>query len=216
MKYELAIFDMDGTILDTIDDLADATNHVLEQYGMPLHTVDEVKGFVGNGIHKLIERAVAPGADEETVEKVFDSFNEYYKGHCAIKTKPYDGINETIEKLKAAGVITAVVSNKADYGVQSLCEEYFKGLFDYAVGDKNGQRRKPYPDSVFEVLEKFSIEKKDAVYIGDSEVDYKTAINAGLDSIMVTWGFREEKMLRELGAKTFAHNPEDVGKIILE
>ncbi|MCR5272721.1 MAG: HAD family hydrolase [Lachnospiraceae bacterium] len=215
MKYKLAIFDMDGTILNTIDDLADSLNVVLKEYDMPTHTVEEVKNFVGNGIHKLIERAVPKGSDNETIERVFDSYNRYYKEHCAVKTKPYDGIKETIIELKEAGVITAVVSNKADYGVQSLCEDYFDGLFDFALGEKEGVRRKPCPDSVNAVMEKFKTEKKDTVYIGDSEVDFETSRNANVDVIMVAWGFRDEKTIRDLGAKTIVHKPVEIKNIIL-
>lgn len=213
--YDIAIFDMDGTILNTLDDLADSMNYVLKQYNMPVRTIDEVRNFVGNGIRKLIERAAKEGTSEEQIDEMFNTFNEYYKTHCAVKTKAYDGIKELIVKLKAAGIKTAVISNKADYGVQALCEQYFDGLFDYAVGEKKGVRRKPCADSVYHVLEYFDIRQNRAVYIGDSDVDYKTSVNAGVDSIMVTWGFRDEEFLRAIGATRFVNRPEEIYDIII-
>lgn len=215
MRYKLAIFDMDGTILNTLEDLTDSTNYALRANGMPERTIEEVRGFVGNGIRKLIERAVGEGSDNETTDMVFDCFKEYYRTHCAIKTRPYDGIIDTINALKNKGVMTAVVSNKADFAVQSLCEDYFEGLFDYAVGDKEGQRRKPYPDAVYEVLDRLKVDKADAVYIGDSEVDYMTAKNSGLDVIMVGWGFRDEEFLIAKGAPFVIYDTEDILKLIL-
>lgn len=210
MSYKLAIFDMDGTILNTLEDLADTVNYSLTQYGMPNRTISEVRTFVGNGIRKLIERAVPDGTSEEEIDQVFHTFHEYYKDHCAIKTCPYDGIPETIQAIRDKGIKTAVVSNKADYAVKSLCEDYFKGLFDYSVGDKEGSRRKPYPDGVNEVLDFFGISKDDAVYIGDSDVDFETAKNAGTDVIMVGWGFRDEDFILSLGAKKVLHNPAEI------
>ena len=214
-NYEIAIFDMDGTILNTLDDLAGSANYVLLEYGMPVRTINEIRNFVGNGIRKLIERAAIDGTSDAKIDEMLETFNEYYKVHCADRTKPYDGINELLLKLRASGVKTAVVSNKADYGVQALCEEYFPGLFDYAVGEKAGVRRKPCADSVYHVLERFDIRKEKAVYIGDSDVDYKTAVNAGVDSIMVTWGFRDEVFLRSMGASTFVNKPEAIYDIVI-
>ncbi|MGI6021203.1 MAG: HAD family hydrolase [Lachnospiraceae bacterium] len=214
MKYKIAIFDMDGTILNTIDDLADAMNYCLKCFDMPVRTVDEVRMFVGNGIHKLVERAVPEGTSDETLEEVFKLFNEYYKDHCAIKTRPYDGICEVIEALRKMGMKTAVVSNKADYAVKSLCRDYFPGLFDYSVGDREGQRRKPCPDSVNAVLDYFKLDKSEAVYLGDSDVDLETARNAGMDVIMVGWGFRDEAFLRAAGADTIIHHPTRILEIV--
>lgn len=215
MKYDIAIFDLDGTILDTLEDLADSVNYILGKYEMPTRTIDEVRNFVGNGIRKLIERAAQAGTTEEKIDKMFADFNEYYKLHCSDKTCAYEGIKDAIVKLREAGLKTAVVSNKADYGVQQLCKEYFEGLFDYAVGEKVGINRKPAPDSVLNVLDKFGIQANAAVYIGDSDVDYNTSINAGTDCIMVTWGFRNEQFLRTLGAKVFAHNPNQLYDMIV-
>lgn len=216
MKYELAIFDMDGTILDTLEDLKDTLNYALSKNHYPEHSLDDVRRFVGNGIPKLIERGVPKGTDAESIVQVHKDFMDYYKMHCADKTKPYDGIEELITELRNAGCKTAVVSNKADVAVQELCEQYFEGLFDYAVGDREGIRKKPAPDSVNEVLNHLKVEKPKAVYIGDSEVDIATAYNSGLDSIIVSWGFRDVPFLKEQGAKVIVDKPEEVANIILE
>lgn len=216
MKYELAIFDMDGTILDTLEDLKDTLNYALSKNHYPEHSLDDVRRFVGNGIPKLIERGVPKGTDAESIVRVHKDFMDYYKVHCADKTKPYAGIEELIVELRNAGCKTAVVSNKADVAVQELCKQYFEGLFDYAVGDREGIRKKPAPDSVNEVLNYLKVERSNAVYIGDSEVDIATADNSGLDSIIVSWGFREVPFLKEQGAKVIVDKPEKVAELILE
>ena len=213
--YKLAVFDMDGTILDTLEDLKDSTNFALEKCGYPTRTYDEVRRFVGNGIRKLIERAVPEGLTVEQIDRVHEVFTEHYKVHCADKTKAYDGIKPLLEKLRASGVKTAVVSNKADYGVQELCKEYFDGLFDYAIGEREGIRRKPAPDSVNEALRVLGMSKSEAVYIGDSDVDFETAKNAELPCISVLWGFRDEEFLREKGATLFVHDPAEIYDIIM-
>lgn len=213
--YKVAVFDMDGTILDTLEDLKDSVNYALAECGYPQRTYDEVRGFVGNGIRKLIERAVPKGTESADIDRVHEVFTGYYKLHCADKTKAYDGIKPLIEKLRANGIKTAVVSNKADYGVQELCKQYFDGLFDYAVGEREGIRRKPAPDSVNEALRALGMDKSEAVYIGDSDVDFETAVNAGLPCISVLWGFRDEEFLREKGAKLFVHDPAEIFDIIM-
>lgn len=213
--YKLAVFDMDGTILDTLEDLKDSTNFALEKCGYPTRSYDEVRRFVGNGIRKLIERAVPEGLTVEQIDRVHEVFTEHYKVHCADKTKAYDGIKPLLEKLRASGVKTAVVSNKADYGVQELCKEYFDGLFDYAVGEREGIRRKPAPDAVNEALRVLGIDKSEAVYIGDSDVDFETAKNAELPCISVLWGFRDEEFLREKGGTLFVRDPAEIYDIIM-
>lgn len=213
--YKLAVFDMDGTILDTLEDLKDSTNFALEKCGYPTRSYDEVRRFVGNGIRKLIERAVPEGLTTEQIDRVHEVFTEHYKVHCADTTKAYDGIKPLLEKLRASGVKTAVVSNKADYGVQELCREYFDGLFDYAVGEREGIRRKPAPDAVNEALRVLGMSKSEAVYIGDSDVDFETAKNAELPCISVLWGFRDEEFLREKGATLFVRDPAEIYDIIM-
>lgn len=215
MKYQLVIFDMDGTILNTLEDLTDSVNHALEQLGLPTHTIEEVRNFVGNGIRKLIERAVPKGTDQQLMDKVHQAFTAYYKVHCADKTRPYEGILEMLKNLKAAGCKLAVVSNKADYGVQELCQQYFEGIFDYAVGEREGIQKKPAPDSVNEVLNRLQFERNQAVYVGDSDVDVATARNAGLDCIAVEWGFRTREFLIEQGAKTLIAEPKQIEEIVL-
>ncbi len=215
MAYKLAIFDLDGTILDTLEDLADAMNYALGEHGYPGRTIEEVRRFVGNGIRKLIERAVPAGLAKEEIDRVHETFSAYYQQHCADKTRPYEGVPPLLERLRAAGCLMAVVSNKADAAVQPLCRRYYNGLFDYAVGERTGIRRKPDPDSVQEVLRRLQVEAADAVYIGDSEVDIQTAKNAGLDSIIVTWGFRDRDYLESQGGRRFVDRPEEIEQIIL-
>lgn len=200
MKYRLAIFDLDGTILNTLDDLCDSVNFALYAFSMPLRTLDEVRAFVGNGIMKLIERAVPENTSLSTIEAVYETFCEHYKMNSANKTKPYSGVVELLMQLKENGVKLAVLSNKADFAVSVLCELYFKGLFDYVAGEKQGIPRKPAPDAVFNILQYFDIDASQAVYIGDSDVDFLTAKNSGLDCILVSWGFRSKELLRNLGA----------------
>ena len=215
MKYKLAIFDLDGTILDTLDDLADSLNYALEKSGFPCRTRDEVRRFVGNGIRKLIERGIPCGTNADDAERVYNDFTEHYKEHCADKTKPYENIPELLKKLRENGVKTAVVSNKADYAVQNLCAQYFDGLFDITVGERDGVRKKPAPDAVNAVLEKLGIERKKAIYIGDSDVDIETAQNSGIDCIAVEWGFRDKVLLAQCGAKIMGSKPMGISGIIL-
>lgn len=212
MKYQLVIFDLDGTILDTLDDLADSTNAALQMHGFPVRTRAEVRAFVGNGIQKLIELAVPDGTDADVVQSVLQDFKVYYGEHCADKTKPYDGIMELIGQLRAEGYKTAVVSNKADFAVQELCEQYFPGMFDYVVGEREGVRKKPAPDSVNEVLNKLGMERACAVYVGDSEVDIATAENAKINHIIVEWGFRDRQYLMKNGAKVIVSTTQELKK----
>ncbi len=214
MKYELAVFDMDGTILNTLDDLTDATNHALRTFGYPEHSIEEVRFFVGNGIAKLIERATPAGTSEEDRAKVRAEFMTYYKVHSADKTGPYPGINDLLKKLRAAGVRTAVVSNKPDVAVRELVKTYYDGLFDAAVGDMEGQAVKPAPDMCLKVFKKLGMGPENAVYIGDSDTDIMTARNAGLDEILVSWGFRGRQFLTEHGAKNICDTPDEVYDVI--
>lgn len=215
MRYTLAVFDLDGTILNTIDDLTDSTNHALVTLGFPPRTLYEVNSFVGNGIHKLIERAVPQNTSEHDTEAVFREFADYYKSHCDIKTKPYAGIEKLLLNLRKAGCKTAVVSNKADFAVKKLCDKYFPSLFDVAVGEKDGIARKPAPDTVNTVLKELGIAKENAVYIGDSDVDIQTAANANMDCISVSWGFRDTEFLKQSGAKIIADKPKDIENMVL-
>ena len=204
------IFDLDGTILNTLEDLADSMNWCLRRHGMPERSIQEVRMFVGNGIRKLVSRALPEGSSEELIDQVFQEYKEYYGAHCSIKTRPYEGIPELLVALKEAGILTAVVSNKADFAVKELCEKYFPGLFKEAVGEKEGIARKPAPDSVNAVLAAFGLSPKEAVYVGDSDVDVETAENADMDCIGVAWGFRGKDFLMEHGAALVADTVEQL------
>lgn len=201
MKYKLVIFDLDGTVLDTLEDLCDSVNFALSSHKLPERSIDEVRSFVGNGIRRLIDLSVPDNTDTSIADSVFDFFKAYYKEHSSDKTKPYDGILPLLKFLREQGVRTAVVSNKADFAVKNLVEKYFDGLFDYAAGEKEGIPRKPSPDSVYNAIEFFGLSCSDCVYVGDSEVDIATAVNAGIDSIIVTWGFRDRDTLIKAGAE---------------
>ena len=215
MKYKLAIFDLDGTILDTLEDLTDSTNHILSSNGYPTHSIDEVRSYVGNGIYMLIKRAAPNDTEEKEIQRLFEQFVSYYKDHCAIKTKAYEGIRELLVALKEKGIKRAVVSNKGDFAVRILIDDYFPSLFEISVGEKQGVRKKPYPDSVNEVLRELSVTKEEAVYIGDSEVDIQTAKNAGLACISVSYGFRSKEFLKENGASLIVEDVKGLYKELL-
>ena len=200
MSYKAALFDLDGTVLDTLEDLTDATNAALALHGYAPHSIEAVRSFVGNGIGNLIRRALPEGTNEAEIHTVLGDFKKYYAEHCADKTKPYEGVLEMLRTLREAGIKTAVISNKADFAVKALAERYFKALFDIAIGEREGVARKPAPDSVLEVMRDLGVTPADCVYIGDSDVDVLTAKNARMDGIFVTWGFRSEACLRESGA----------------
>lgn len=210
MKYELIIFDMDGTILNTLEDLKNSMNHTLKLHHMPERTLEEIRSFVGNGIRKLIERAVLADTLPEQLDIIHADFMEHYQVHCSDFTKPYDGIPALLKELKKQGYKTAVVSNKADSAVQDLCLQYFPGLFDLAIGERNGMARKPEPDMVNLALNHFGLSPENAVYIGDSEVDVATAVNSQLDMIAVDWGFRSHEFLVSQGASTIASAPVEI------
>ena len=215
MKYRLAMFDLDGTILNTLEDLTDSVNAVLRQHGFPTHSLDAVRSFVGKGIFTLIQKAVPANTDGETLNAVFEDFKVHYAAHCADKTRPYEGVSDLLLALRRAGVLTAVVSNKADFAVKALADRYFKGLFDVALGEREGVPRKPAPDSVFAVLRSLGCDASQAVYIGDSDVDVETAKNAGVDGIFVNWGFRSSELLRACGAATIVRSAREIEELIL-
>lgn len=215
MNYKLAIFDMDGTILHTLDDIQDSINHIFRNHNLPERTYEEVRSFVGSGLRKLVERAVPEGTSAEDTEVLVSEFCAYYADHCAIKTAPYKGIIDAINKLRAAGVKTAVSTNKPQAAMEELVELHFKGLFDVALGESPERARKPAPDSVYATLDILGLEKADAVYIGDSDVDVATAKNSGVDCIAVTWGFRSEELLKSLAPEYIIHKPEEIVDVIV-
>lgn len=214
-KYELVIFDMDGTILYTLDDICDGVNASLSKHGLPVRTKDEIRRHIGNGIRHEIESSVPEGTKESMIDAVFHDFHAWYEIHCNDRTRPYDGIVELLEDLKQAGIHCAVVSNKADYAVKALNEIYFKGLLEAGVGEKDGIARKPAPDEVDEVLRLLNMERNRAVYIGDSEVDIETAANAGMDCIGVSWGYRDRKWLQECGAEVIVDDVSQLRQFLL-
>ena len=209
-KYTLAIFDLDGTLLYTLEDLGNSLNYALEQNGFPTRTMEEVRRFVGNGIRKLVERGTPADASAEDVEKVYAVFREHYAAHKDDTTRPYDGTQELLQRLRDAGLRLALVSNKAETATLGLCDKFFPGLFEAVVGGRDGRRLKPAPDPVDEVLTRLGVAREDAVYIGDSEVDIQTARNAGLDGITVSWGFRDVDFLKARGAKQIVDTPEEL------
>ena len=214
MKYTTIIFDLDGTLLNTLADLAAATNYALAEHKLPQRTPDEVRLFVGNGIRKLIERAVPADTPAELQEEVFASFNRYYTQHCADSTHPYDGVPQLLQQLRTAGCRTAIVSNKADYGVQALAKQYFDGQLDAAYGERAGIAKKPAPDMLLAIMQQLKAEPASTIYIGDSDTDIATASNAGVDCIGACWGFRGRAFLEAHGAKLLAENVGDIWDMV--
>ena len=210
MKYDTYIFDLDGTLLDTLHDLAASVNYALRQYGMPEHSIDDVRRFVGNGVRLLMERAVPRGAQHPQFEDVFATFRRHYMEHSLDTTRPYDGIVDTIHALKQRGCRLAVVSNKMMAATQELVAHFFPEI-EVAIGEHEatGIRKKPAPDTVFEALRQLG-NVTSAVYVGDSDVDLATARNSGLPCISVLWGFRTKQFLLEHGATTFIEHPNEL------
>ena len=214
MKYDAVIFDLDGTLTDTLDDLKNSVNYALGEFGFPERTLDEGRSFVGNGVRRLIYLSVPENTDEEISENCLTVFKEYYKSHSLIKTKPYDGIIPMLEELKKQGIKTAVVTNKMHEAAEDIVHIFFDGLIDTTVGQVDGVAQKPQPDGINLVLSSLSVPKERAIYVGDSEVDCITAINAGMPCIGVTWGFRDRYVLLENGASCIIDSPEQIFECI--
>ncbi|MCR4614608.1 MAG: HAD-IA family hydrolase [Clostridiales bacterium] len=214
MKYSAVIFDMDGTVLNTLEDLRDSTNFALESFDYPPRSLDEVREFVGDGINMLIRRALPSGTDEAEFERVLDVFRAHYKTNMMNKTRPYDGIVGAISRMRSEGYKTAVVSNKIEPAAVELCDNMFSGMFDVVVGAVEGRPVKPAPDGVEHALKMLGVSKKDAVFTGDSQVDVQTAKNARLPCIGVTWGFRSRDEIRNAGADFIIDSPEEYFDII--
>ncbi len=214
MKPDTIIFDLDGTILDTLEDLGDSVNFALLKNNLPRRTTEEIRSFVGNGIRLLIERAVPENTEPTIIDSCFDDFKAHYKGNSTNKTKPYEGIAEVLNELKKTNIKLALVSNKADFAVQEIVERYFPDTFQYATGEKEGIRRKPYPDSVFTAMEYLGSDKNNTVYVGDSEVDVETARNCGIPCVAVTWGFRDKDVLEKLEPQYIIDKAEQIIDIL--
>lgn len=212
-KITTVIFDLDGTLLDTLEDLKNATNYALKTCKMPERTLEEVRCFVGNGVKNLMIRAVPGGEENPQFERAFDTFKEYYGAHCNDATRAYDGIPALLQELKNNGYAMAIVSNKIDSAVQELKNRYFPQV-EVAIGDRENLSRKPQPDSVYLALKELGRRKEEAVYVGDSDVDLDTARNAGLPCISVLWGFRDKAFLTEHGAKCFVEKPMEITDVL--
>lgn len=203
------VFDLDGTLLNTLDDLMDSVNFALAHYGYAPRSYDEVRRFVGNGVRKLVERAL-PEGHKDRADEALQVFSAHYDQNKNNKTAPYDGIVDMLQAVKAAGFKTAIVSNKYERAVIELSQTVFGGYIDVSVGERTGVAPKPAPDGVFTALETLHTDPRDAVYVGDSDVDVATARNAGLKMIGVTWGFRDRALLESLGADRIVERPADI------
>ncbi|MBR2291956.1 MAG: HAD family hydrolase [Prevotella sp.] len=217
MTHKTYIFDLDGTLLDTLGDLAASVNYALGTHGMPEHSLDDVRRFVGNGVRLLMERAVPEGAANPQFDAAFATFRQHYMAHSLDTTRPYDGIPETLAELRRRGCRLAVVSNKFMAATQELCRHFFPDTIEVAIGEHEaeGIRKKPAPDTVNEALRQLAVTGGDrvgldAVYVGDSDVDILTARNSGLPCISVLWGFRDRDFLLSHGATTFISSPSEL------
>lgn len=209
-KYKTYIFDLDGTLLSTLADLAASTNYALRTHHMPERSLDEVRRFVGNGVKKLMERAIPDGLNNPLFEETFATFRQHYMQHNLDTTQPYPGIMQLLEQLKAEGKNIAVVSNKFYAATRELCRHFFGDLVPVAIGEREDIRKKPAPDTVIEALRELGVDKEGAVYIGDSDVDIMTAKNSGMPCVSVLWGFRDKEFLLEHGAITLILKPEEM------
>ena len=216
MKYTTVIFDLDGTLLDTLEDLTNSVNYAMTAMGWENKSQKEVRLFLGNGIRALMKKCAPMDTTEEDFEKAFSYFKKHYDVHNQDNTRPYEGTLELMKHLKEKGLKMAIVSNKVQSAVDALKDKFFSDVIEYALGDSPDIARKPAPDSCYKVLELLESTKEDAVYIGDSEVDLATAKNAGLDCIAVLWGFRDEDFLVEQGAKVFAKTTEDIERMVTD
>ena len=203
------LFDLDGTLLDTLEDLLDATNYALKVHGYPARTLKELRRFVGNGAYNQMRLSVPEGTGDREIQQVLDTYKPYYTAHCQTKTSPYVGIPEALAVLREKYPI-AIVSNKPDAAVKALCADYFPGI--YALGEAPDCPRKPAADMVFKAMEAIGVES--CVYVGDSEVDVATARNAGVPCVAVTWGFRDREDLEQAGAECFCGRTKELVRII--
>lgn len=209
-QYETYIFDLDGTLLSTLNDLAASTNYALRTHHMPERTLDEVRQFVGNGVKKLMERAIPGGTDNPDFDNTYATFRQHYMQHNLDTTKPYPGIMEMLQQLHNEGKNVAVVSNKFYAATRDLCQHFFARLVPVAIGEREDIRKKPAPDTVLEALRQMGVSSKGAVYIGDSDVDVMTAQNSSIPCISVLWGFRDKEFLLQHGATTFISSPQEL------
>ena len=204
------IFDLDGTLLNTLEDLRDSANAALEAFGYPPRTTDEVRRFVGNGVRLLMIRATPDGEQNEKFKEILAYFRRHYAEHCFDQTRPYDGILPMLDRLQKAGIGLAVVSNKFDAAVRELCRRYFPDQIAIAIGEREGIRKKPAPDSVLQAMRELHADPLESLYVGDSDVDIETARNAGIPCVSVTWGFRDRDFLLAHGASALIDDPSEL------
>ena len=215
MKYQAVLFDMDGTVLDTLDDLCDSINHSLAEFSLPQVSREHVRQCLGNGAAFLVSHSIPAGSSPELEADVLAFYKPWYDAHCLIKTAPYEGILPMMQSLKEQGLRLAIISNKPDRAVQELSDAFFPGLLELSVGESPSVRRKPAPDTVLTAASQIGLSVDQCVYVGDSEVDLQTARNAGMDCISVTWGFRDEAQLIEAGASVLVRTPEELESLLL-
>ena len=215
MKYQAVLFDMDGTVLDTLDDLCDSINHSLAEFSLPPVSREHVRQCLGNGAAFLVSHSIPAGSSPELEANVLAFYKPWYDAHCLIKTAPYEGILPMMQSLKEQGLRLAIISNKPDRAVQELSDAFFPGLLELSVGESPSVRRKPAPDTVLTAASQIGLPVDQCVYVGDSEVDLQTARNAGMDCISVTWGFRDEAQLIEAGASVLVRTPEELESLLL-
>lgn len=201
------VFDLDGTLLDTLEDLTISVNHALSLYGLPQRSSQDIRRSMGNGIRQLVRLSVPGNLPENLFEEVFQCFRDYYVAHSLVHTRPYPGVMDMLDKLKAEGIKMAIVSNKVHEAVLELNCHFFGKHIDIAVGESATVKRKPHPDTLLKALERLDNRPEDSLYVGDSEVDVETARNAGVPCVAVLWGFRDERTLRTAGAQTFIAEP---------
>ena len=206
---------MDGTVLDTLEDLKDAVNYSLRQFSLPEVSQLQVAQALGNGAKHLIRHCMPAECDDRLSVEILAFYKPWYDAHCRVKTAPYAGILPLMEKLRAAGIRQAIISNKPDSAVQELAETFFPGLMDVVIGESSAVRRKPAPDTVLAAAKQMGVPASECVYIGDTEVDIETARNAYMPCISVTWGFRSEEQLTEAGAQILVHKPADLAELLL-
>lgn len=214
--YKLVIFDLDGTILNTLSDLSSSVNYVLKKQNYPLHSQAEIRNYLGNGVLKLIERSLPAASTSEQIDKTYQMFLEYYSKNSMNETIPYDGIIDLLVSLKKKGITAAVVSNKIDSEVQKMCNRYFKGMFKYITGERKGMPKKPDPSLVYDIIQKEKVSIQEVLYVGDSEVDLYTACAANIDCALVTWGFRKKADLVKLNPKYLINTANELLKVISE
>ncbi len=215
MKYQAAIFDMDGTLIDSLADLADSVNETMDHYGFPQHTLEDYRYFVGNGAKKLIKRSVPKDKsdDDDFINEVLEYYNGCYQRHLTTKTRPYNGIVEMLDKLKSLNIPMGVCTNKQQFAADEIVAAMFqKGIFSAVIGDSKGLPRKPDPTKVLKIAAQFKVEPEKVAYLGDTSVDMETAHNAGFLSVGVTWGFRPASELIESGAEILINHPSEIWK----